>query len=282
MSKFHLDIEAIYTRLKIIDNFLKDKNTISDLFYEKVDSAGRLSIAWPELLMLRGNLNRLGFILISLPLELRRIIIMFEEILGISKRRFMDEFGISTEMMGKFSGYYQLKGSRDCSLIEYKNRMNHKNTTFLTEKYPLILFASVSLLSRIPCKWIMHDTVKRDWDTLQFELLDPSPMTREEFLNTLYQLDFNSHDVKAIILYSVDLNAQIKLRIENQYGLVIIEAYDLELNARYLYEIEKLLGYNCISSGYMKTVVHERVNPTFLWKHPLSNNILKYPVEFIS
>lgn len=170
-------------------------------------------------------------------------------------RKDLEASGISSKRVGKFA------------------RMDNKNDDEVACKFLCLL----SLLCRVPLHWLTEEYVYDDWDN---ELLYQMPKwTVSQFHTYLAAINENTREIKG---FRLDIDGQIfRLRVEVIFGAYVIEFIHNIIEPFEASLLSKLFKDLIFSSGFMHTVIPNRLHRALFSSYKASCHI-NPPIEFYS
>lgn len=269
----------IIIRIDRMTNF--DNKNLNQFLESKQGIDGKYNNDWPELLFFKANLYDLAKRLIQLPISIRRLIIMREEILGFSKNQLYNDFGFNNNKMNYF-----IEPEKNNKMDNDKKSAMKSDVKVRVRRviprinFPIEFLAFISLLSRIPMQWLMLRNPEEKWSTEHFALLNDIVIHTDELRAFVLTLKPDQHDVRGVILQKNESDKTLYLRVENLYGTLIIELCNTYATTDEYREFINLFKGQSFEIGHMSTVIPSQINHTVIMRHPLSNRLLCYPIEF--
>ncbi len=267
----------IRIRLRNIDYYLQGVLSLEKFLDEKRGSDGKFSVSWPELRFLRNtDIDRLGDLLIKLPEGPRRLVIMREEVCGFNKVQLRRYFGLNNDDLTLFTKV--TFDNESISLPEWGDIRYIIPQKSLSKEF----WAFISLLARVPLEWLQTDCPVKSWSTTNIKLLKDLTMSEFELLTFIQsEVKFDRHDVRGVTLLTTELETPLYLRLEIEYGTIIIELCNESLEITQYRVFEKLFRNMVdVIYGYLPTVINGQINPTVVLRHPNSVRPICYPIGF--
>ncbi|WP_273853114.1 hypothetical protein [Guptibacillus spartinae] len=236
--------------------FLHNKRSDEEYINIHNDSGKRNTLAWPELIKLREDMDLYRKYLLKFSLLKRRLVLMNEEIIGFSQQALYEKYGISFNPIARFIGK---KRSGPRAKAKPKIRNIETNVDFNKE-----FIAFIALLSRVPIDWLEEEIPSEKWCENYFRYLPGSRMKENEFLEILASCSSQkSHDVRGIILETED-SEDIFIRLESMNGGFIIELFNKDSPYKDILYLLDLVKEFDIKTGSMQTVIPTQVNFTII------------------
>ncbi|MFT4416029.1 hypothetical protein ACLM5H_19390 [Fredinandcohnia humi] len=249
-------IKICYRRtIEFINNQLNEEEYIK--FHE--DSNGRNTLPWPELYLLRGNMNLFRNFLLKFKLKNRRLVLTNEEIIGFSQQALYDNYGISFKPLSRFIG-------KSKSVVRRKFDPKIRNiVTSDTDVFHKEFVAFMALLARVPIDWLEEEIPENKWRVHHLNYLQNSRVNSNELLEIINSTSKEIHDVRGIILaLENEKNNETFIRLELINGSFILEILNQDNPLRSIvYLLDKLKNFN-IEIGYTKTVIPSQYNFTVI------------------
>ncbi|PAE18295.1 hypothetical protein [Robertmurraya siralis] len=242
---------------------------------KRSDKAGKSSYDWPELELLKRDINLFREYLLTFSVEGRNQILLKNQVLGMSQASLYERYKIAKDSLRILKGQHQPIQSNTKAEIRYiKSSQSISNE----------LFATIAIFSRVPLTWIQHKNPKQSWTVEHFEYLSNASLSLEEFYEYLTRTEKNAlvyneskkhtrpnslwiYDIRGIIL-KLSNSHDIYLRVAiYEKGGFLIEVFS-DRNEIYDYIVlKKLLSkFGPIETGYLETVIKKRVNPVIICK----------------
>jgi hypothetical protein len=201
-----IKLSDINTRIKAIreiiqQNILDERTTLIRSFLGfKLGTNDKFTNLWPELTFLRSNNEELSEFLNALPLQVRRLVVMREEICGFSKNTLYKKFAISNDLMTAFTNVKSILNEKTNNL-EVNNDPTHLFEKILpVTSYPIEFIAFISLLSRIPLHWLMIERPEKVWSVENFRNVKSMVLEKNQFLLFLIAVSVDQYNVRAVII----------------------------------------------------------------------------------
>ncbi|ANX13329.1 hypothetical protein ABE41_015075 [Fictibacillus arsenicus] len=263
-------------------DFIEGKITEETFFSKKTDNAGRLSIDFEELDLLKNNMNLFRKFLLALSLKGRIRILLHYQLLGMTHESLTDKYGIPKDQLRVLKGQHDPKE-------KYKGEIR----TIIKNNIPNDLYAALAIFTRLPEPWIREKVPNSFWSVAHFEKIADF-LSLDEFLVYLNETEKKAlkskkekhrrpnnqwvFDIRGVIL-QFNSKHKIYLRIAiYELGGFVIEVFS-EKNEIYDFIIlqEILLGFGPIQTGYFETIIKKRLNPVIICKS--RSQILNTPIE---
>ncbi|MBM7602589.1 hypothetical protein JOC75_000559 [Metabacillus crassostreae] len=235
-----------------MNEFINDERTEEDYIRVHEDSLGRNTLAWPELLDVRKDMDIYREFLLKLSMENRRLVLLNEEVISFSQRELYYNYGISFNPLRR---YFGSKKSVSKPVISPPNIRKIITSGALDRQF--IAFAA--LLARVPIDWLEREKPSKKWSVEYFDFLPSPRMNEKEFLSLINSVKGNLHDVRGIIIENKEIG-DIYIRLELIDGGFIIEILNKNSPFQYVsYALNLLKDFN-IHFGSMQTVISSQVN----------------------
>ncbi|MEB1807929.1 MAG: hypothetical protein LPK26_11685 [Bacillaceae bacterium] len=253
-------------------DFINGELNEDDYIKSHEDSAQKNTLSWPELYLLKRDMELFRIYLLKFSLTKRRLVLMNEEIIGFSQNDLYNNYGVNFEIMRKFIGKKEII-KRPKSKPKIRNI--EASGTFHNQ-----FIATISILARVPFEWLVSEKPNGVWENKHFYYLPNPLMDAEEFISFIQSVSEKIHDVRGIIL-KLENGDHIYIRVESIFGGLILEIFNKGSSLNYLVTLFETLKSFDITLGYMETVIPHQVNVAIVCKHKSIKPIC-LPIEFKS
>jgi len=246
---------------KDVDNYLKSK----------LGPSGKYNIKWWDLVWLRSNPRLFGRYLLTFPVEKRRIPLLREEVIGFSQTQLYDLYGIHKELSGVLKGVRVRKESKEKRPPIIRNILG--GSFGLDRRF----LAFISILARVPIRWLEEEKPPMIWEVYHFNYLDDIRVDLEEFLQLLKEVEskpLDYHDVRPLILM-LEGKEELHLRMEVLGCSFFIELFDVDNPLKKVKAIKQIVGPFAEKQGVVTTVIPSQINYALVGK-----GYKKVPPEF--
>jgi hypothetical protein len=273
MDKPRTPIESVY-------DFIEGRVSEELYFSKRLDQAGKKSYDWPELELLKENMDLYSKYLLSFSLAGRMKILLNSQLLGMTPTHLDNKYGIYKDMVTNLKKHHISNRRKNVEIRRIK-----------TSQISYELYANLAIFAKVPLSWIQERYPNHNWSVDHFNYLSDASLTLEEFLNYLIQTEEDAlknqrkhrrprqtwvYDIRGVIL-NISHSHKLYVRVAvYESGGFSVEVFG-EQNEIYGYKVLKeiLAGFGPIQTGYSETVIKERINPVIVCKSRSHN--FQYP-----
>ncbi|WML52193.1 hypothetical protein RCG17_22820 [Neobacillus sp. PS3-12] len=268
--------------IKYFYQFIKGEISEEKYFSEKEEHGpiGDVPFYWPELYLVKEDMDLFRTYLLKLSVEGRFKILLTCQLLGMSGNGLKENYGIAKDKLRTFKGQY------------HPSRKNPKakiRQIIGSQSISNELYATLAVFMRVPVSWIQEKVPEPIWSVEHFKHLPDASLSFEEFKDYLITAEQNAikswkpnqHRIPTDFWF-YDINGFI-LKVNNSHTIYIrvavyedagfiIEVFK-QTNEMYDFTILKefLAPFEPIQTGYFETVIKERINPVIICKSRSKN-----------
>lgn len=284
-----IEMKRPRTNQEIINGVINQEISEEKYFKDRSDSAGRLILDLPELLLLKQDHHLLAKFLLSFSRDGRLKILLTKEMIGMQQKRLIEKYGISCDAIRKLKGQHKLNKK---SMIPEIRRIDSTGPA----EYEIL--AALAIFTRIPISWLQEENpliATTTWNLHHFHTLHGVHFTFEQFTNYLKIIEEKAlldekhishtrpkyrhvYDVRGIILKLNSKEIYLRTSIYEKGGIVV-ELFGERDQLNDFNMLKKILDpFGPIQVGYCETVIDNHINMMMIAKSRAIE--IDLPVEF--